>query len=119
VPSAARGFEELSEFGGVTQVIMLPPGTYQFQGKYKGNVIGRRGLQWRIACASRASSQIGESQMLVGVAMTWKPFDFSFTVPKSDCRAQSVRLAFGARSASEKFVSGSIWYDELQISRTE
>jgi hypothetical protein len=107
------------EFGGVTQVIMLPPGTYQFQGKYKGNVIGRRGLQWRIACASGASTQIGESPMLVGVAMKWKPFDFSFTVPKTDCRAQSVRLAFGARSASERFVSGSIWYDELQIRRTE
>jgi hypothetical protein len=98
---------------------MLPPGSYQFQGKYKGNVIGRRGLQWWISCASGASSQISESQMLVGAAMTWKPFFFSFIVPKADCRAQSVRLVFGARSASERFVSGSIWYDELQIRRTE
>jgi hypothetical protein len=98
---------------------MLLPGTYQFQGKHKGNIIGRRGLQWRIACAGGASTQIGESQMLTGVAMTWKPFDFSFTVPQADCRAQHVRLAFDARSASERFVSGSIWYDELQIRRKQ
>jgi hypothetical protein len=107
------------EFGGVTQLIMLPPATYQFQGKHKGNVIGRRGLQWRIACAGGATTQIGESHMLTGVAMAWKPFDFSFTVPRAECRAQYVRLAFGARSASERFVSGSIWYDELFIRRVE
>ena len=107
------------EFRDVTQLVMLSPGSYRFEGKYKGNLIGRRGLQWRIVCAAGGSTPIGESQMVSGAALTWKTFEFSFTVPKTECRAQYVRLAFGARSASERFVSGSIWYDELQIRRTE
>jgi hypothetical protein len=107
------------EFGNVAQLIMLPAGTYQLQGKYKGTVIGRRGLQWRVFCAGATTVQIGESKMLTGVAMSWAPFDFFFTVPKVGCHGQYVRLAFGARSASEQFIAGSVWYDELQIKRAE
>ena len=37
------------------------------------------------------------------------------SVPNSDCSAQYVTLASGARSASEQFISGTIWYDDLKI----
>jgi hypothetical protein len=36
------------EFGGVTQLIMLSPGNYRLKGKYKGQISGRRGLEWRV-----------------------------------------------------------------------
>jgi hypothetical protein len=109
----------LVEFQGISQVIMLSAGTYKFQGKYRGEIAGRRGLRWRIACAGAAAIPIGESPMVVGTASPWKDFEFSFSVPKADCRAQYVRLVLDARSASEQFVSGSIWYDELRIVRAE
>jgi hypothetical protein len=57
--------------------------------------------------------------MVVGIASPWKDFEFAFSVPKADCRAQHVRLVLDARSPSEQFVSGSIWYDELRIVRAE
>lgn len=105
------------DFRGVSQLVMLAPGSYQFEGKYKGDVMGRRGLLWRIACAGGA--RIGQSDMVLGTRPAWREFAFAFTVPNRDCRAQSVSLVLDARSASEQFVTGSIWYDDLQISRRD
>lgn len=107
------------DFPGISQVTMLSPGTYKFQGKYSGDIGGRRGLRWRITCAGATAIPIGESSMALGIAPPWKEFEFSFSVPKADCRAQYVRLVLDARSPSEQFVSGSIWYDELRIMRAE
>jgi hypothetical protein len=103
------------DFRDVTQLIMLGPGSYQLHGRYQGEVVGRRGLQWRVTCADAAQTRVGESTIFNGLAPTWKDFSVSFTVPDSGCHAQYVRLALDARSASEQFVSGSIWYDELSI----
>ena len=105
------------EFNGVSQFMMLAPGTYRFAGRYKGELMGRRGLTWRITCAE--GTPLGHSAMVTGTAPAWKNFDFEFSVPARDCRAQSVQLVLDARSASEQFVSGSMWYDELEISRVE
>jgi hypothetical protein len=105
------------EFREVTQLLMLAPGTYRLTGRYKGEIAGRRGLRWRVACAG-TSVVIGESAMVTGVAATWRGFDLAFTVPAGDCRAQRLQLVLDARSSSEKLVTGFIWYDELGISRT-
>ena len=102
------------DFPGVSQTIMLPPGAYWFKGSLKGQVVGRRGVQWSISCQEGAA--IGESQMILGYSPVWRDFEFAFAVPESGCRAQSVRLGLAARSASEQLVSGSIWFDELSIS---
>jgi hypothetical protein len=105
------------DFRGVTQFIMLAPGTYQLKGKHKGQIMGRRGLEWRIRCAAEGWAPIGKSVMFTGVTPAWQEFGFEFTVPSEDCRAQHLRLELSARSASEQFVSGSAWFDELEISR--
>jgi hypothetical protein len=104
-------------FQGIAQLIMLPPGSYRFNGKYTGEIVGQRGLKWRILCAGGSALQIGESKMITGVASNWRDIDFSFLVPDKDCRGQYVRLDLDARMASEQFVSGSIWFDEVGISR--
>ena len=108
-----------ADFRGVSQLLMLAPGTYELKGHYKGEIIGRRGLQWSITCAGSARDPIGESRMFLGTARTWTDFLIPFTVPDADCRAQKLRLSLTARSASERLVSGSIWYDKMQISRVE
>jgi hypothetical protein len=104
------------EFNGVTQLLMLAPGDYEFKGKFKGELIGPRGLKWRIACAG-GSAPLGESAMMIGAHPIWKDIEFSFTVPSGECRAQQLRLDLDARMSSEQLITGSVWIDELQISR--
>ena len=103
------------DYRSVRQLVMLPPGTYEFKGQYKGQLLGPRGLKWRIVCASGPT--IEESPMIIGMMPSWRTVAFTFTVPAQDCRAQYVRLDLDARMASERLVSGSVLFDELQISR--
>lgn len=105
------------DFGGATQLLALPPGDYQLRGNYKGNVIGKRGLVWRIWCADKPNARLAETQMQLGADANWRSFELDFTVPASDCPAQYVRLDLDARSASERLVSGIMMYDGLQVSR--
>ena len=105
------------EFGGVQQLTALAPGNYEFKAKYKGDIVGKRGLVWRVACAEAPGSPIGVSPMATGATPSWQDIEFSFIVPNERCRAQYVRLEFDARMASEKLTSGSILYDELRIAR--
>jgi hypothetical protein len=102
------------EFGGVTQLIVLTPGKYRFNAQYTGEVIGQRGLKWRIVCANGAT--ISESRMIAGRAPTWKNIEFSFNVP-ADCPAEYLRLDLDARMSSEQFVSGHVWFDDLWLAR--
>jgi hypothetical protein len=103
------------DYHSVRQLVMLAPGTYEFRGQYKGQLLGPRGLKWRIVCASGPT--IEESSMIIGMMPSWRTVAFTFTVPTADCRAQYVRLDLDARTASERLVSGSMMFDELQISR--
>jgi hypothetical protein len=114
----------LLEFGGgrveglsVSQMVILAPGDYRFRGTYMADIVTQRGLQWRVACAGKSWRVIGESPIVIEAKSDWRDFEFSFTVPTSDCPLQSVQLLFTARSASEQFISGSTWFDDLQIVR--
>jgi hypothetical protein len=60
------------EFRDVTQLTMLPPGTYRFQAKYRGEILGKRGFVWRVACAGTGSAALGESAMTTGIAKDWQ-----------------------------------------------
>lgn len=103
------------DYHSVSELVMLPPGTYEFKGEYKGDVVGPRGMKWRIVCADGKVTDGGESPMVTG-AKEWSTLAFTFTVPDKECPAQYVRLDLDARMASEHFVSGSILFDNLQIS---
>jgi hypothetical protein len=103
------------EFSGIWQMILLAPGRYQFRGQQKLDIVSQRGLKWDISCVD--GKQIGESPPAKGSSPEWTQLAFSFTVPRRDCPAQYIQLTFDARSASERFISGTVWYDELQIER--
>jgi hypothetical protein len=103
------------DFQPVWQLLMLPEGNYKLKGQYKGEIAGRRGLVWRVACAD-GERPLGESTMIIGLAANWQDLGLDFSVPPG-CRAQRLSLELDARSASEQIVSGSIWFDDLSITR--
>lgn len=103
------------EYHSVTELVILTPGTYAFKGEYKGELVGPRGLKWRIVCVDGTTTNGGESSMISG-AKNWTTVAFTFTVPDKDCPAQYVRLDLDARMHSEHFISGSILFDDLEIS---
>jgi hypothetical protein len=121
-PDLDGGHALLLQFGpgraedfSVTEVIMLAPGSYQFTGKFKSDVVTSRGLKWRVTCARDPKTLIGESPTVSKPSSTWESFEFSLAVPDTGCPSQHVELILDSRSESERFVSGSIWYDDLQI----
>lgn len=105
------------DYHSVAELVVLPPGAYQFTGEYSGKIVGPRGLKWRVTCADGSRARIGESAMITGVASGWKKTDLTFTVPPADCRAQYVQLDLDARMASEQLVSGTMLFDDLSITR--
>jgi hypothetical protein len=104
-----------AQFPGVSQVTLLAPGTYELKGQLKGALVGARGLVWRVSCSD--GTVLGQTDLLRGNFPQWREFSFAFTVPQSACRAQTIRLELDARSASEKLVAGSMWFDQLDLKR--
>ncbi len=102
-------------FGGVKQTLVLGPGRYKFRGKYRGEMRAVRGLEWRVVCLAKPSVPLSASDMFTKAAPTWSPFEFGFEVPQSDCVGQQVSLVLNARLQSERILSGSLWFDDLQI----
>ena len=105
------------DFGRVAQLIMLAPAKYRLEATYKGTLLGQRGLKWRVTCVEGPTATIGESGMIKGISSVWKTVEFSFTVPGSNCPAQYLHLDLDARMASEQFVSGEVWFDNVRILR--
>jgi hypothetical protein len=105
------------DFGRVAQLIMLAPAKYRLEATYKGTLPGQRGLKWRVTCVEGPTTAIGESGMINGTSSAWKTVEFSFIVPDSNCPAQYLHLDLDARMASERFVSGEVWFDNVRILR--
>ena len=81
--------------------------------------MSERGLEWRVVCAAKEQNVIGRGLVSRSTTAQWQDLEFSFTVPTAGCPAQYVKLVFDARSASEKFISGNIWFDDFKIAREE
>lgn len=104
-----------SAFPTIRQTVVLGPGAYSFTGKMRGEILARRGLQWRVTCVNGKNA--GESQMLVGRFPEWGTFSFEISVPEVECPAQIVELRHMARTPSEQTAAGSVWFDDLAITR--
>ena len=104
------------ELGGTSQLLRLQPGNYQLEGEAQGDVVGRRSVRWRVTCLENQKT-VGQSDMFLGEMISWKAFSFAVNVPATGCTAQRLSLDLDARSPTERFVSGAIWFDDLSIRR--
>lgn len=105
-----------AELGGVSQTLLLPPGNYHLSAEYKADLTSERGLKWSVTCHGDREP-LGESPSSTGFQPIWKELEFAFAVPDTNCNVQTLKLELDARSASERFAYGSIWYDALRIAR--
>jgi len=105
------------EYHSIKQLLMLAPGRYQLHGRYQGELIGPRGLKWRLACAETPDQPFAASAMIAGRAAAWSDIDLDFEVPAGNCRAQYVSLDLDARMPSEQFLNGTVWFDDMSIQR--
>jgi hypothetical protein len=101
----------------VTQFVVLPPGRFKLTGKYRGEIKARRGLVWQISCNSDLTAKIGETSQILVRTFQWRSFEMTFEVPPTNCPTQVVGLALAARSPSEQIASGTMWFDDLVLTR--
>jgi hypothetical protein len=102
-------------FPQVDQVLVLPQGRYRLEGKLRGEITGKRGLRWRLTCLYSAQV-LGETDMLLGHTDQWRLFSFEAEIPQTpECAGQTLRLIHDSRSASEEFVSGEVWFNDLSL----
>lgn len=107
------------KFGNVYQIGFLRPGTYRFSGQQKGVVSAKRGMRWQVLCYPNGPVA-GQSDQLLGSPRQWRDFSFDFSIPDAPhCQAQLVRLVHDARSTSERFASGEIQFQSLEITPVE
>lgn len=106
-----------AEFPGVMQTVLLGPGNYTLTGNFKGSLVGQRGLIWRVNCVGQ--KPLSQTDMMRGDIPNWRVFELTFTIPTHGCRAQEVMLVLDARSASERLVIGSMWFDDLVLRRAQ
>ena len=56
--------------------------------------------------------------MFLGTKRAWTDYELDFDIPNDiDCAAQIIELIHDSRSASEEFISGSAWFDNLKLIR--
>ncbi len=107
------------QLGEIQQRLMLPPGTYRLTARFRGEILGRRGMKLIVSCASTpVADQLGESPAFLGNQAAWRAKDFVFTV-RDTCISQMLRIRHDARFASEQFASGVVWYDDIHIARVD
>ena len=101
----------------VLQYLMLTPGAYNFAVEARGEFSGPRELVWRLTCADDRR-KLGETAMFQGVADSWIELPAVFNVP-ADCPVQILTLLLDARAPSEQMAAGTVWYDNLRLTRAD
>ncbi|MEP5568715.1 MAG: hypothetical protein ABJN62_12820 [Halioglobus sp.] len=101
-------------FSHLYQQVFLPAGNFKVAGRVRPDQLqARRGLQWRLYCSAGGSELLGESELIVGTG-DWRTFNFDVAVPPN-CSGQILRLySAGSRDVDHE-VSGTVWFDDLQI----
>jgi hypothetical protein len=108
-------------FPEIRQYLKLPPGRYVLSGRYRGFVRAKRGITWIAYCVDGEGRFVpaAESRELNSIAQKWTEFRFEFPVAEPDaCRLVWLRLRHGARSSSEKLISGELMMDGLSLMAT-
>ena len=105
-------------YRNLSQYILLPSGEYTFKADKRTHKLSGRGrLKWFIRCADEETSVIGESRALIP-SREWERAQFDFTVPGT-CGAQLLRLETIGKHAFDHKLSGTLWMDNIRITKKQ
>jgi len=104
-------------FQPITQRLILKPGEHQFSVRHRGQIRGPRGVMWRMRCDQGARAALGQSPIIRGGGNRWTAVEMAVSIPPSDCRTQTLSLELVARSASETMVTGTIAFDDANMTK--
>ncbi|MFO1433609.1 MAG: hypothetical protein U1F76_26520 [Candidatus Competibacteraceae bacterium] len=106
-------------FSHLYQYLLLEPGRYRLQGRSRVDSLQtERGVQWNLSCIGRDSRPLGSSERFLGTT-EWQPFAIEFTVPVNGCRVQRLQLVLLGRALLDFEAQGSIWFDDMTITRID
>jgi tetratricopeptide (TPR) repeat protein len=104
------------QFQHVHQYLMLDPGTYSLHGRVRpDNLESPEGVQWSIYCVG-TNEVLSHSERFNGTDH-WQHFAFQFQIPTKGCSVQMLRLELAGRTALDYEAKGTIWFDDLSITR--
>lgn len=104
------------QFQHLRQHLLLDPGNYILRGRVRPeNLEATEGVRWSIYCHSQTEA-LARSETIRGTD-PWSHFSMSFEVPAKDCAAQTVRLELAGRSPLDFEAKGTVWFDDMSISR--
>lgn len=104
-------------FRHVSQRLALTPGTYLLSASYRLNRLKtEKGLSWRIYCIADKTTKVTESMAFKDRA-PWSKFQTRFTIPPQNCVSQLLRLEASSPYAHHHAFKGSLWFDDITISR--
>lgn len=104
-------------FRHISQVTKLNAGLYNFSARARvDNLQTGEGLRWRMHCMNDKSTLLGETPALAK-RRPWEELKFDFEVPANDCTFQIVRLETSSPFVNNHFFKGSLWFDDLRITR--
>jgi hypothetical protein len=55
----------------------------------------------------------------MGQSQQWRLFSLEIEVPRDHCTGQVLRLYHDARSPSEEFIAGEVWFSSLSLERAQ
>lgn len=102
----------------LAQYLKLPPGEYEFTGRFRAETLGGGGVFWKLACMAPEQSAIKESQEF-SAAQSWQVFTMTLSIPTAGCELQQLRLAQRPAPEGEKMMRGTLWFDDLLLRNLE
>lgn len=103
-------------FQNVYQYLRLAPGEYTVQFEVMSDKFeSPGGLVWQVYCKN-SLRPLGQSAVITPTK-DWTPISFTISLPEVDCSTQVLRLKSASEAVLDNTFSGSLWLDNITISR--
>ncbi|HPE61932.1 MAG TPA: hypothetical protein PLB10_16485 [Thiolinea sp.] len=103
-------------FQHLSQLLQMSSGSYTLSFKYRVDRLQTDGgLSWRVRCLE--NNQIVAESPSLSNRSPWSTVSVPFDIPSENCSTQILRLEASSQYAHRRNFKGSLWFDQVEISR--